>query len=143
MIKHLWSVLANEVSVDQRTNNLSIFGVLEELTIPVPEDIRLPTLVPLKHTIVSLWQKTRGEEVNFSLSVQIIAPNGDTLGEVIQPVKILPQHRRTRSIIQMDRFPLTGPGEYVFRVAAKLVDQEKETVYAQLPLDVIIPKTEN
>jgi hypothetical protein len=143
VIKHLWSILANEALVDQQTNSLSIVGVIEELTVQIPSEVKLPTLVPLKHTIVSLWQKERGKEINFELKIEIIGPTGEKLGEITQPVKILPQHRRMRTITQMDRFPLAGAGEYAFKISAKLPEQTSGTVYAELPLDVIIPKSEN
>jgi hypothetical protein len=59
MIKHLWSILAEKTSVDQQTNNLSILGVLEELTLQAPDEIKFPVTLPVRHTIVSFWQKTK------------------------------------------------------------------------------------
>ncbi|HVQ44710.1 MAG TPA: hypothetical protein VMT30_07145 [Candidatus Saccharimonadia bacterium] len=141
MIRHLWSILATQSSVDQQTNNLSIFDVMEELTVQLPVDAKLPAVVPLKHTIVSLWQKERGKEVNFELRIEIVGPNGNKLGEIVQKIKTLPQHRRMRTITQMETFPLVGAGEYTFKVFTSESDTVR-TLQSELPLDIIIPKIE-
>jgi hypothetical protein len=96
----------------------------------------------LNHTVISLWQKELGKEESFELTIRILGPTGTKLGDIRQPVKIPPQHRRARTIIQMEKFPLVGPGEYTFQVVSSLYGDGAEDIHVGLPLDVIIPKGE-
>lgn len=63
-IKHIWSVLCKESVINQDDNNVSIHGVLEELSVflaPARETGKLPEKfgIPMNYEIVSMWQKDK------------------------------------------------------------------------------------
>lgn len=141
MLKNLWALIASSASVDQQTNSLSIFGVIEEITAQPNPGAQLPAVIPLNHAIIALWQKDRGEELQFTIVVEIKGPKGDTIGSFMQPVNMPSQTRRVRTIINLQQFPLVGSGEYHFIIKSADNDTSVE-FYKDIPLDVIIPKIE-
>ena len=41
-IQHVWSILASGVSIDQDTNNLSLFNIFDQISIPKNQLIEMP-----------------------------------------------------------------------------------------------------
>ena len=64
-VEHIWTVLCKTTAIDQQTNNISLFNVVEELRIEVETHDRHaahPTLskdlvIPAEMALVSLWKR--------------------------------------------------------------------------------------
>jgi hypothetical protein len=55
MIRHAWTVLCSRSSVDSESNNMSLFDILEQVTIIEPP--RGPGILAFPHEVVSLWTR--------------------------------------------------------------------------------------
>src|SRR3989338_5214550 len=63
MINHLWSIACSRTSVDRESNNISLFEVLEQLTLSGgPIQPGKKGVVPILFEIVSLWTKEHENE---------------------------------------------------------------------------------
>jgi hypothetical protein len=139
MIRHVWSVACSKASIDNQTNNISLFEVLEQLQVPhwperPPDGVIGVGALPLE--IVSLWIRVpldvpeRGE-----CRIRVRAPGGSVLESGAQ-VMDLAAYRRFRSRFSFPGLPIDEPGlceiEVLFRTGA---DAEWRIV-AQIPIEM-------
>lgn len=141
-IKHIWSVLCKESVIDQADNNVSIHGVLEQLSIvftPLSETGKLPEKlgIPMNYEIVSLWQ--RSEEVESTkgdIEYILFDPDKKELLKNTQRIEIPKTSRRFRSRMKITGLPLSREGNYVFQVRIKEEEANTFHLVADLPLEV-------
>lgn len=149
MIKHIWSVLCQRSVVDRDSNTISMFDMLEELSVGIktnapegtnnrPEGI---INVPIQYDIVSFWTK-EDENSDSSLQIEFIDPNGKSL-QTFNHMLEFKEHKRLRSRIHVVGISITTVGIYTFHVKIKEKDKENFRTIAQLPLDVKIVKEDN
>jgi hypothetical protein len=131
MPRLLFFIISESVSVDQRTNKLSIFNVLEEL-----QTVQFPALLP-QCAATSLWFRQPGDEdEDFQCILRVAAPNDE-------PHDFASNFRMTRHrhrLVQaFQGLPVTAAGDLRFelllngtRVAEHIV-----TVIQTQPLDVV------
>jgi hypothetical protein len=101
-------VVSEGVSVDQFTNQLSLFSVLEEVT---PPDF--PFVLPSAATI-SLWMKEAGDDDrDFQCMMRVLLPDGNR-HELTTNFRF--RGRRHRVIQRIQGVPLTEPGVLRFEV---------------------------
>lgn len=134
MIMHVWTVLCSRSSIDRETNNVSLFDVLEQITI---EDwAGHPGLVPGQFELVSLWSRyeldrpSRGEA-----RLTLRTPGGGTHAEQMQPID-LREYRRLRNRTRLPAIPIDVPGSYRFVIECRQMDQEEWVQVAIVPLEV-------
>ena len=66
MPKHLFSICSNLVSIDQFSNNLSIFHILEQIS-----SSKLPFTFP-QLFVTTLWQRYKNEEaIEFEMKITL------------------------------------------------------------------------
>ena len=140
MIKHIWSVLCEKSSVDQLSNNISLFDVFEALVVdinPVP-NVKSPAgseyNIPVQYQIVTLWTKTDSEDVKSQVRITLVNPDGKEKILVNSELNFPPGKRRMRSINQIQGLPVGKSGDYRFIVS--LNQGEKIQKVADIPLEV-------
>lgn len=103
-------IIAEEVSVDQQTNRLSLFNVLEQVASP-----NFPVRL-LSALAVSLWMAEEGDDnCEFQCMLHIILPNGDKLN--VPSNFTFPAHARRHRVLQrIQGIPLDGPGVLRFEI---------------------------
>lgn len=121
----IWTVLCSGSAIDRDSNNVSLFNVLEQVTVsPEAEG----AVVPIDYEIVMLWQRDepdRGEE--FEASLYLVTPKGEELEA--SPFSVdLSEVERSRIRLQSSLFPVRGEGRYWF-----VIRRQGEDV-AQVPL---------
>ncbi len=140
MIKHIWSVLCQKSSVDQQSNNVSLFDVFEALEAGINSDanIKAPDNpefnIPIQYQIVSLWTITDAKKNEGEIRITLIYPNGKEKILVQNDLKFPPGKRRIRSINQIQGLPVNKNGDYHFIIELK--QEEKFQKVADLPLEV-------
>lgn len=140
MIKHIWSVLCQKSSVDQQSNNVSLFDVFEALEVGINPAANIKTSnnpelnIPIQYQIVSLWTIADAKNNGGEVRITLISPDGEEKILVNSELKFPTGKRRMRSINQIQGLPVNKSGDYHFVVELK---QEKEfQKVADLPLEV-------
>lgn len=101
-------VVSEGVSVDQQTNQLSLFSVIEQVTSP-----DFPLVLPYA-AAVSLWMAEAGDNGrDFQCMLRIILPDG---GQHDFPTNFTFRARRHRVIQRILGFPINEPGLLRFEV---------------------------
>lgn len=96
-------LVAESISIDQYSNHVSIFNVLEEVRRP-----QFPSVLP-RMIAVSMWLAEAADAGHdFQINVRITQPNAEPQ-EFRQNVEMGGQ--RARAVAQWDGFELHGPGE--------------------------------
>lgn len=143
-IKHIWSVLCKESVIDQADNNVSIHGVLEQLSIvltPINNSGKLPEKlgIPMNYEIVSLWQRSKEiESIKGDIEYILLDPNNKELLKNTQSMEIPKTSRRFRSRMKIIGMPLSKEGDYTFQVKVKEEGTDNFTLVSELPLEVKI-----
>lgn len=95
-------VVAESLSVDQLTNRVSIFNILERIQAPT-----FPLVLP-QLMAVSLWEEDElDKEKQYQVAIRITL--GDTELEHIKQNLSFPR-RRLRTIAQIQNLAIPGPG---------------------------------
>lgn len=128
MAKHVWSVLCERVSIDQRTNLVSYLTCMEGVAAS-----QLPIAVPAL-AIGSLWLRDVDEEHSFVFRLVIIGPD-KSQKMLIEGSQEWGPNGKARTTFVMDSFPIEQTGQYVFRIETQNAGGDWES-QAMLPLDV-------
>lgn len=140
MIKHIWSVLCQKSSVDQQSNNVSLFDVFEALEVGINPTTNIKPSdnpefnIPIQYQVVSLWSITDAKNNEGEIQVTLINPDGKEKILVNSDLKFPAGKRRMRSINQIQGLPVNKSGDYHFIVELK--QEEKFQKVADLPLEV-------
>src|SRR5438046_832019 len=133
MSRHVWSVLCQQLILDQLTNSVSYIQALEGFTVT-----QLPFTVP-QLSVGSLYERS-GSETSILGRIRILAPNGSVVHAVELAQGIYGEHRRMRMNSVIGGFAIAQPGAHVV-----VVEQRRGTDWveeARLPLDVSVASVE-
>lgn len=142
MIKHIWSVLCQKSSVDQQSNNVSLFDVFEALEVdinPAP-NIKSPSNseynIPVQYQVVTLLSKIKTDPKDTQYNIRITLVNPDEKEKILvdQNLTFVANKKRMRSINQIQGLPVNKSGDYHFIVELK--EDGKFEKVADLPLEV-------
>jgi len=101
-------VVSESVSVDQQTNRLSLFNIIEQVA-----STKFPSVLPAA-VAVSMWMAEAGDDVrDFQCTLRFTLPNGNR-HEFASNFKF--RARRHRVIQRVEGFPLNEPGVLRFEV---------------------------
>lgn len=146
MINHIWSLLCRRSVIDSETNNLSVYDILEQLTVDIKikkgnENKAAKINIPIEYEVISFWVKTPGiKEFKGGIKLEIINPEGKVEKTFEQPLEIPKDKRRLRSRIRISGFVADTAGNYIFRINYKESDKEQYKKAADIPLEVILKK---
>lgn len=146
-IKHIWSVLCKESVINQDDNNISIHGILEQLSVSLTSAKKSRKTsekigVPMNYEVVSLWQKSGKVQVaNAEIECVFIDPGSKELLKIKQTIEIPKTSRRFRSRMKITGIPLTINGDYTFQIKIKEKGASSFKLVAELPLEVKINKS--
>lgn len=119
MAKLDWVIPCERSIVEERSNLLSLVGILEDVGIPsaLAESAgsRQP-FIPHKFSIVQLWSRSdAGKPETLEARTKVFATNGKQIGAIAFKVDLI-NYKRTRVISVVPGFVWTGPGELVIKV---------------------------
>jgi hypothetical protein len=137
MINHIWTVLCTRTITDKETNNISLFNVIEQVT--VKDEPKPNGVLQLPFEICSLWVRSDPTLPEQGL-VRILysEPSGNSKQMVEYPVD-LRNHERSRNVIKVSGIPISDPGRHFFRVELKIGEKDWTEV-SSLPLTVLFKK---
>lgn len=130
-----YALACESATVDQQTNQLSIFKVIETVQTPGPFPATLP-----KATFILVWIRDSGDSVENSIfRIKVKQPNGRTnikedgsfQSSFSEGIK------RVRTIIDMVGFPVSGYGRHLVTIEKKAGSRWTEA--GEVALDVEQP----
>jgi hypothetical protein len=142
-IKAIWGVLCTSSSVDQESNNISLYKILERLTLTrnkgknaIAKSSTQLESVAFPHEYVVLLQRAgaSGEKETFPLSIRLSDPDGRSLHEASIPAIFEIGKKRLRIRIQSIGLPVTISGEYSFETLIDGIEEPLTTT----PLEIVI-----
>ncbi len=136
MIQHFWTIACSRSLIDERTKNISLIDVLEEITLP-PDFLKRHKInkLPLQLEVISFWG--RAEEkvpARGKGRLQFVDPNGEVLQEQEYDI-VLDEFSRSRTRMYVDELPLTSQGRYNFVVSLQNPDGSWK-ILSELPIQV-------
>ena len=142
-MEHIWSVLCRSTSLDDLTNQLSIFEVVETIAFGTAE--KIPTdqkiAIPMDLTLATLWWRSdlEIEEVAFQ-RVRLISPSQEWTGveSSEMEIKLVNNIKRFRTRNRFSGIPYTGNGVYRFVVQIRDSDQDEWRDITSVPLEIIL-----
>lgn len=148
-IENIWAILCTSASVDETTNNISLFNIIERYTFDVSvkrnkendgKDIRkeLQKGVNLSanYRLVSLWSRPEMKtypEIKTKILIEFLNPQGKAVLKQESDIVFIKDKRRMRYIMDFNQIVITGDGDYVFRIRLKHQD---ENDWVEIPLEV-------
>ena len=141
-MKHIWTVLCQNSSVDSDTNLLSIFNCLEELAIKIDRK-KAPKIdelvIPIGAQLISFWSiENQNQDNILEISVEILDPDGKLLNKFDQKIDIKRGPLRFRNILKIQGIKITKEGRYIIKMTHKKKEDKDFKVVAELPLDIKI-----
>ena len=149
--KHLWSILCRVASVDKESNSLSLFNVIEEITINKAEgpekeekaiDVEKTALiVPIEFVIVTylerLDDKDRGS-MTKEAQIEIVDPAMHSLLKREFEITFPQGPKRLRHLLKMNGLKITTGGTYKFYISTRESREDIFESVAEIPIDVKI-----
>jgi len=127
MIKHIWSILCERISIDKETNLLSYLTCVEEVTVT-----QLPVSSPLL-AFGTLWQTDSPSQEKLIFRLILIMPDGSEKILIESKDFVFEKERhRTNIILNGLTFDQTGP--HIFKMQKKL-EKDWDTV-AEIPMKI-------
>jgi hypothetical protein len=136
MIEHVWSVVCNGSSIDQETNTISIYNVIEQLGVfsDTPDSISLP----IHLEIFSLWTRADEKIPDRSKMRIFFCDPSDNRNKKTELDIDLKEAVYFRSRIRVDGLDLKGDGRYKFVVELQQEGKDTWEKVASLPILVSI-----
>jgi len=136
MIEHIWTVICSDAIIDQDTNNISIFNILEQVNIP--EEAVKTQVIGINVELLTLWIRSDLSKPATGMSqVNLVAPNGEVI-QSSESALDLSRFERLRSRSLYQGLPYKGDGTYQFVVEYRPDDQTDWQQKASIPLKVIL-----
>jgi hypothetical protein len=146
-IRVMWGVVCSLSSIDQQKNNISLFNVITQLNVPKSDFDKakqgghkgLAIVAP--HEVVVMFRRifaqgVGSDELNVDVKVSFVNPSGQVIGEVLSPIKFLPNVKTHGHRINFNNFPIQGEGSYEYRVSIMERGEKYFTQIFTIPLSV-------
>jgi hypothetical protein len=135
MIDHVWTVVCSHSVTDRDTNNVSIFNVIEQISIigePKPQGV-----APVRFEIVTLWARSDDDKPARGRSrITFMSPSQkkSMLGE--ERDVDLSKYERLRARRFVQGLPVKEPGRHVIRVELQNEGENRWHKVASVPLKI-------
>ena len=150
-IRLISGILCESSAVDQGTQHLSVFKVLEQIKLDLVSNDPTKTAgsegkinIPFNFEIISLWKRQStadlGRDVQTDVEIDLVDPNGDVLQNVNIEVRLPATSLRSRYILKVQGIGVTTSGEYSVRFREVDKKGNHSDVLASLPFDIVVDK---
>lgn len=141
-IRHLLSVPCKGTSVDYETNLLTIFEMLEELTVDavIKNDSEIINL-PIQFQVLTIWERDPSEvDTITDAQIEIVDPNKKKLGTFNYQVVFPSNKKRFRNRININGMSLTVSGIYTFKISKREKDLKNFEQVNEFTINIVINK---
>jgi hypothetical protein len=143
---HIWSVLCKKASIDSQTNSMSLFDVIDKLTIKqntaqqMPNEVPSEFVMPLEFQLATLISNITKKEIDPEIKISLFNANNELMGETENPLEVPKNAKSMRAVVVFDAIKIKGEGMYTFKVDMRGNKKEKYQEVAKIPLEVEILK---
>ena len=134
MIKHVWTVVCQNVIIDRNTNNLSLQNIFEQIDIqgePTPK-----AKVPIKFDVVSLWTRTNPDiPSRGQMRLSLLSPSGEKIGGREGEINLV-DTERYRIVTHFPGLPAEEAGRHIFKIELQQEAMSEWNQVASVPLTV-------
>ena len=119
MIRHVFSVACQVASVDQLSNSLSLFNVLESVTAQAPSQPLIsdpPVGLPIESSVVSVWFNDGLQDEEATQRISLVTPDARVL-KAHDASMIVKAGQSHRMLAKMPAIPYFGDGRYWIEVS--------------------------
>ena len=151
---HDWTIFCVSSSVDEKTNNISLFNIVENMGVEIVLDEEQSKnqkekgwySVPLNLELISRFHKEKtGRGLIFDLQYEILDPDQNMIGKKFgSTLKFGKDHDNLRMRNKLGVFPLTKSGLYKILVSIKDVGSTEFRMIGEMSFKVdLVIKKEN
>ena len=146
-----WALLCKGISIDQQTNQVSLFSIVEDLTInksqgapsPASKPSSFPAKTPINFESTLVVQLERGEGshvIGFDpeMKLEIEDPVGEVMFERVFPITFEEGKYRLRTIVGFNAVTVKDPGIYDYIVSVRASKNDSFREEAIVPLEIKI-----
>ena len=148
-INHHWTILCGSSSVDQQTNNISLFNLIEQLSLNIKREDwekarsegKKGFLAQKQFEIITLWEKGELEdEISAEIEIRLVDPKGNVLHKQPYQLSFAKHVKRHRQRLTWSGIKLTQAGVYIFSINIKYPnsDQFEEVGMVELAVNIKI-----
>ena len=135
--KNIWTIVSLSSAIDKDNNTLSLFDILEELTLQVSGNIPEQTVIPVNHHLMCLWEREEtGTPFTLIFNVLLRDPLGKVLHENKAEVVMESQHKRARFRAQFNGFPVSVPGTYRYEIVSSDSEKNGKEIIGAVSIEV-------
>ncbi len=148
-IRYMGGIICGSSAVDQTTQNLSAFNIIDQINVNAKSTDPLKSLdaqeklvIPITLQVITLWKRANvkdlGKEIIASVEVEIKDVDGKSLQTIPVNFPIPQTVIRSRYILNIQGMPVTKTGEYSFEFREVQGNGGKSELLAKLCVDVIV-----
>jgi hypothetical protein len=147
-VRLVWGLICRSSAIDQKENTISLFHVVERITIPkevFPKDevIKNPSILSTNLELILFWHRIMNPviddtEIYTDIKLDLVDPSGRVLHTTVPPFKLPKQLRGTRYKIKLSVLPVTIPGDYCYAVSFRHPQKEEYEKVYEIPLEILI-----
>lgn len=150
-IRYMGGVICSSSAVDQTTQNLSAFSVIDQINVTAkrkdsskPIESNEKVVAPIQFQVITMWKRAdladSGKDVSSTVEAELLDADGRVLHtgtfDLPMPATII----RSRYILNIQGLPITGTGEYCFQFRTLTPSGDKSEVLARLCIDVVVTR---
>lgn len=141
-MKHIWTVLCQNFSIDKETNLLSLFNCVEELTVKIDRTKitnidKSDIFINMNIQLVSFWSIENPEKDSvLRTKAELLDPEGKLINEFPREINVKRGPLRFRSIINIRGMKIKKEGRYILKMTHRGDNDRNFKTVAELPLDI-------
>lgn len=140
-MKHIWSIICQQSSIDSEKNLLSLFSCIEEMNILIDKEKvsdNKKIIIPTEFQLVSLWTVEDSlKENKLELRVDLLDPDNQILSSFNNSFLVKSGSSRFRNRTNIQGLPVSREGRYYLRVSQR-VNGGSYNLVSELPIDIKI-----
>ncbi len=142
-IEHVWTIICSGSTIDQHTNNISMFNLVEKISANLETDSETikngkKILMPFNQEVITRLHRTgEPKDLPIEFRVDIVSPDGKLLGEGdVQKIAFAKKFKNMRFRVNVANIPVIGSGTYRFVAMMRNVGESKFIVAGSVPIEI-------
>lgn len=136
-MKNIWTILCQSSAIDNRTNQLSAFNLIEGMTFirPKSKEAEKHFIAPITFQLISFWI-CENENDKADVKIKTLDPDNQIVNEFDVVVHPVDKKLKIRNIIDFGAFKVTKAGNYTIVLMIGNKDKNDFKVISEIPVDI-------